>query len=82
MNVPVRPSRRRRGRPLPGVRSVRTSTMRVPSPAKVSPTRNVSASRPDSQALAARPDGSGTNRGTTIRTDGTWTWPTVTCSAG
>ncbi|MEY9490323.1 hypothetical protein RKD26_006117 [Streptomyces calvus] len=81
MNVPVRPSRRRRGRPLLGVRSVRTSTMRVPSP-KVSSTRNVSASRPDSQALAARPDGSGNNRGTTIRTDGTWTCPTVTCSAG
>ncbi|OIJ64016.1 glycoside hydrolase family 11 protein [Streptomyces mangrovisoli] len=59
-----------------------TVTMNVPSPEKITATWNTTATYPSAQVLTAKPNGNGNTFGVTLQTNGTWTWPTVTCATG
>jgi endo-1,4-beta-xylanase len=56
--------------------------MNVPRPERISTTWNINARWDSSgQVMTVTPNGNGNSWGVTIMTNGTWTWPTVSCRA-
>jgi endo-1,4-beta-xylanase len=57
-----------------------TVTMNLVAPAVVYSTSGVNATYPSQYVMKATPNGSGNNFSVTISPNGTWTWPSVSCS--
>mgnify|MGYP001191870220 CR=1 FL=1 len=59
-----------------------TVTVNMVAPSVVHSTWNVNATWPSEYVMVATPNGSGNNWGFTVSTNGTTTWPSVSCSTG
>jgi endo-1,4-beta-xylanase len=59
-----------------------TVTVNMVAPSVIASTWNVNATWPSQYVMKATPNGDGNNWGFTVTTNGTWTWPTVSCSTG
>jgi endo-1,4-beta-xylanase len=59
-----------------------TVTVNMVAPSVVYSTSNVNATYPSQYVMKATPNGSGNNWSFTVSTNGTWTWPSVSCSTG
>ena len=59
-----------------------TVTMNLVAPAVVYSTTGVNATWPSEYAMKATPGSGGNNWSVTISPNGTWTWPSVSCSSG